>query len=198
MLLAFVAGLKSGTDKFHSDEYEFNRNTVFEARNFFQVPNRATYQQNDFGYTFGGPFYIPGHCSTDKTKTFFFFSEEWKRQIVPNDFNLQVPSIQERQGNFSDICPRADCPVNPATGSAFPNSQVTIDPNAQQLMQLLAPPNFGSGAQSFYISSPSYPTDWREELVRVDQNLTSTVRLMGFLEYGQPHSAVEHRELSGD
>lgn len=174
----FVADLKSGTDKFHGDAYEFNRNTVFDARNFFQVPNRATYNQNDFGYTFGGPFYIPGHYNTDKTKTFFFWSEEWKRQIVPNDFNVQVPSLQERQGNFSDVCPGSDCPINPATGSAFPGNQVTLDPNAQQLMALIAPPNFGSGAQSFFIDSPSYPTSWREELVRVDQNLTSNVRLM--------------------
>lgn len=174
----FIADLKSGSAQFHGDAYEFSRNTIFDARNFFELPNRGTYNQNDFGYTLGGPFYIPGHYNTDKTKTFFFWSEEWKRQIIPNDFNLQVPSIQERQGNFSDICPGSDCPINPATGSAFTGNQVTIDPNAQSLMPLIAAPNFGSGGQSFFIDSPSYPTDWREELIRVDQNLTPTVRLM--------------------
>jgi hypothetical protein len=142
------------------------------------VPNRGIYKQNDFGYTLGGPFYIPGHYNTDKSKTFFFWSEEWKRQIVPTDFDVQVPSIQERQGNFSDLCPGPDCPINPATSAAFPNNTVSIDPNAQNLMQMIAPPNFGSGAQSFYIGSPSYPTDWREELIRMDQNLTPKVRLM--------------------
>ena len=174
----FIADLKSGSSQFHGDAYEFNRNTVFDARNFFEVPNRGTYKQNDFGYTLGGPFYIPGHYNTSKTKTFFFWSEEWKRQIVPTDFNVQVPSVQERQGSFSDLCPGSDCPSIPGTSTAFPGNQVTIDPNAQSLLQLIAPPNFGSGAQSFYINSPSYPTDWREELVRVDQNLTSKVRLM--------------------
>lgn len=174
----FIADIKSGTDRFHGDVYEFNRNTIFDARNFFQVPNRGTYNQNDFGYTFGGPFYIPGHYNTDKSKTFFFWSEEWKRQIIPNDFNLQVPSTQERQGNFSDICPGADCPANPATGNPFPGNQVTVDPNAQEFLALISPPNFGSGAQSFFIDSPSYPTNWREELVRVDQNLTPKVRMM--------------------
>jgi len=174
----FIAELKSGSSQFHGNAYEFNRNTLFDARNFFQVPNRGVYKQNDFGYTFGGPFYIPGHYNTDKSKTFFFWSEEWKRQIVPTDFNLQVPSTDERQGNFSDLCPGVDCPVNPATGNPFPGNQVSIDPNAQTLMQLIAPPNFGSGAQSFYIASPSYPTSWREELIRVDQNITSKVRLM--------------------
>ncbi len=174
----FMADIKSGTSQFHGDAYEFNRNTVFDARNFFEIPNRGTYNQNDFGYTLGGPFYIPGHYNTDKSKTFFFWSEEWKRQDIPTDFNVQVPSLAERQGNFSDVCPGSDCPLNPATGQPFPGNTVTIDPNAQQLMQLLAPPNFGSGAQSFFIDSPSYPTDWREELIRVDQNITPKVRMM--------------------
>jgi hypothetical protein len=174
----FIADIKSGTDKFHGDAYEFNRNTDFDARNFFEVPNRGVYKQNDFGYTLGGPFYIPNHYNTGKNKTFFFWSEEWKRLIVPDDFNVQVPSLQERQGNFSDLCPGPDCPINPATGSPFAGNQVTIDPNAQALMQMISPPNFGSGAQSFFIDSPSYPTDWREELVRVDQNITPKVRLM--------------------
>lgn len=130
--------------------------------------------------------YIPGHYNTDKTKTFFFWSQEWRKEVNPNVFNVGVPSTGERQGDFSDVCPNpsnttspfADCPVDPSAGAYFPSNQVLVDPDAQALMQLISPPNFGSGALSFYLATPSYPTDWREELIRVDQNITPTVRMM--------------------
>ena len=51
---------KSGTSQFHGDAYEFLRNEDFNARNFFEQ-QRAPYKKNDFGYTLGGPFFIPGH-----------------------------------------------------------------------------------------------------------------------------------------
>ncbi|MGH9452931.1 MAG: carboxypeptidase regulatory-like domain-containing protein, partial [Terriglobia bacterium] len=184
-----VAVTKSGTNQFHGDVYEFVRNDAFNARNFFDG-NRPPYKKNDYGFTLGGPIYIPGHYNTQKDKTFFFWSEEWRKQLDPATFNPQVPSIQERQGNFSDLCPSGggpvdtktfpDCPLlNTSTRQPFPGNQVPIDPNAQFLMGLVPAPNFGSGATSFYLNSLSYPTNWREDLIRVDQNVSSKVRLMG-------------------
>src|SRR6185437_14893088 len=51
--------IKSGTSSFHGNVYEFVRNDAFNARNYFQstVP---PYKKNDYGYTIGGPVYIPG------------------------------------------------------------------------------------------------------------------------------------------
>jgi len=55
------------------------------------------YKKNDWGYTIGGPVFIPGHYNTGKDKTFFFFSEEWRRDRVPGqNFNVIVPSVAER------------------------------------------------------------------------------------------------------
>jgi hypothetical protein len=172
-----LAVTKSGTNRFHGDVYEFNRNDVFNARSFFDT-SRPPYKKNDFGYTFGGPFYIPGHYNTKKDKTFFFWSEEWRKEKSPDTFDVQVPSTAERGGDFSDLCPGSDCPINPATGQPFSGNQVAVDPNAQILLGLIPPPNSGSGASSFYLNTPSFPTNWREELVRVDQNITPTVRMM--------------------
>ena len=122
---------KSGTKDFHGDVFEFLRNDDFNARNYFSYtpPLVPEYKKNDFGGTIGGPVYIPHVYNTKKEKTFFFFSEEVRREIVPGGiFTGQVPSAQERLGNFSDVCPAAslasvvdttdypDCPVNPATG----------------------------------------------------------------------------------
>ncbi|MDE3178561.1 MAG: carboxypeptidase regulatory-like domain-containing protein, partial [Acidobacteriota bacterium] len=172
-----VAVTKSGTSQFHGDAYEFNRNEIFNARSFFDQ-GRPAYKKNDYGYTLGGPFYIPGHYNTNKTKTFFFWSQEWKKESAPNSFNNQVPSTAERQGDFSDVCPGTDCPIDPTTGLAFPGNKVPVDPNAQAEMAMIPTPNSGSGATSFYLASPSFPTSWRQELIRVDQNITPKVRMM--------------------
>ncbi len=172
-----VAVIKSGTSQFHGDAYEFNRNEIFNARSFFDV-GRPAYKKNDYGYTLGGPFYIPGHYNTDKTKTFFFWSEEWRKETNPTSFDVQVPSNLERQGDFSDVCPGTDCPIDPVTGAPFPGNQVAIDPNASAEMAMIPAPNSGSGALSFYRASESFPTSWRQELIRVDQNITPKVRMM--------------------
>jgi Carboxypeptidase regulatory-like domain/TonB-dependent Receptor Plug Domain len=180
--------IKSGTKSFHGDLFEFNRNTDYNARNFFQA-TRPEYIKNDFGYTIGGPIYIPGHYNTSKDKTFFFWSEEWRKEVVPGQtFNQQVPSTQEQQGNFSDVCPAGggavssaypDCPVNRLTGAYFPNNTVPIDPNAKAILALLPQPNVGSGTSSYYQAAPSQPTNWREELIRIDQNFNDNLRLFG-------------------
>ena len=177
---------KSGTREFHGDAFEFVRNDAFNARNFFQttVPE---YKKNDFGYTLGGPLFIPGFYNTKKEKTFFFWSEEWRREIVPGaTFNTQVPSAAERQGNFSDVCPAPgsavdrtafpDCPVNPKTGAYFPNNTVLVDPNAAALLTLMPQAH---APDNYYFAAPATPTHWREELIRVDQNFTDHLRLFG-------------------
>jgi hypothetical protein len=86
---------KSGSNQFHGMGFEFLRNTDLDARNFFS-PERAVYQQNQFGGMFGGPIV--------KNKIFFFTDYQATRQKQGVDTGLvQVPSLQERVGNFSGI-----------------------------------------------------------------------------------------------
>ncbi len=151
---------KSGTNQFHGDGYEFLRNEFFNARNFFdQTPKAPLYRRNDFGFTLGGPLFIPNHYNTGKDKTFFFVSEEFRYEKTPQDFNQAVPSLAERSGNFADVCPFAepgqngnpgqqvyfkrsaypDCPQKSASDTAgyvltYPGNQVPIDPNAAILL----------------------------------------------------------------
>ncbi len=102
---------KSGTKDFHGDVFEFVRNEDFNARNFFQ-PTRPVYKKNDYGFTIGGPVFIPKLYNTSRQKTFFFYSQEWRKDLVPGQtFNQQVPSNEERAGNFNDACPGPSCPV---------------------------------------------------------------------------------------
>src|ERR1700739_557447 len=74
---------KSGGSSFHGSAFEYLRNDFFNANEFFNNTNalpRPPYKKHDFGYTIGGPVYIPHHYNSDKKKTFFFFSEEWRRE----------------------------------------------------------------------------------------------------------------------
>ena len=174
---------KSGTKAFHGDAYEFVRNDIFNATTF---PNSAPlpYKKNDFGYTVGGPVYIPGVYNKGKDKTFFFWSQEWRRDRVPGSLgSVTVPSLAERGGDFTDLCPDpnasfADCPLQPAgfpnPGQPFPSNQVPIDPvNAPALMAEIPKPTLGTNTWN---QSPTLPTDWREELLRIDHNINSKTR----------------------
>jgi len=178
---------KSGTSRFHGDLYEFVRNDFFNATPEFQTSPPA-YKKNDFGFTIGGPVFIPGHYNTEKQKTFFFWSEEWRRDIVPGAtfFNTTtVPTVAERAGDFNDVCPAAgsavnttgfpNCPVDTQTGGYFPGNQVPIaNPTIVNALEALIPtPNIGTN--TWYLP-PSLPTHWREELFRIDHNINDKVR----------------------
>lgn len=167
---------KSGTKDFHGDLAYFVRNEDFNARNFFDT-ERPEYRKQDYGFTLGGPIYIPKKFNADKEKLFFFYSQEWRKEKLPGQtFNTQVPSDLQRNGDFSELCPGPDCPMDPDTGAPFPNNIVTVDPNAKALLTLIPSPNFGSGAASYYRASPAEQTNWREELARVDYNISSKYR----------------------
>src|SRR5207253_3954158 len=176
---------KSGTSHFHGDVYEFVRNDAFNARNFFQdrVPE---YKKNDYGYTIGGPFYIPRVYNEDKSKTFFFWSQEWRKDVVPGiNFNTPVPSLAERNGDFSELCPNPatgaiiDCPIDPTSGSFFPGNQVPVDPNAVPMLAMIPPPTSGQPGDFIFNASPAQHTNWRQELIRVDQNIGTKWRGSG-------------------
>src|SRR5580692_5075280 len=178
---------KSGTPEFHGSGYEFIRNEMFNARNFFdQTKEAPLYRRNDFGFTLGGPIFIPHLYNTNKQKTFFFFSQEFRYEKTPVAYNQAVPSMAERAGDFSDVCPAdkefgittqnkpqyPDCPVvafSKSNGTysrshyngppiAAATDQLPIDPLAQALLatNLLPAPNAVTGCNST-VSSPSNP-----------------------------------------
>jgi hypothetical protein len=182
---------KSGTSSFHGSAFEYNRNEFFKAKSWEEgaTPSakKAPYKKNDYGYTFGGPIYIPGHYNADKKKTFFFWSEEWRKESSSTTIFQRVPSDAERGGNFSDLCPdnetptsNADCP----TGALVSGNKVVPTATGTALLALIPHANTtdgtpGSATGSFPAVSEtvSSPTTWREELIRVDHNLTDNYRL---------------------
>ena len=197
-----LATTKAGTNQFHGVAYEFIRNEFFNARNYFDETTKAPlYRRNDFGGAIGGPLYIPGLFNTNKDKTYFFFSEEFRFERTPTDFNQAVPSLAERTGNFSDLCPFVlpglqadfarsaypDCPAfgidqNTGKPETFPGNQVPIDPNAQAILGtgIIPAPDATGGCTttegSCFNAAVSPSTYWREELFRIDHNITPNMR----------------------
>ncbi len=84
---------KSGTNGLHGDIYEYFRNTVLDAKNYFDVAGRPQWNQNQYGGTLGGPI--------KKDRSFFFFSYEGRRirEGITGE-QVNVPTAAERTGNF--------------------------------------------------------------------------------------------------
>lgn len=144
-----IVTTKSGTDTLHGSLYEFFRNEALNAKGYFDVTNGPPlYRRNDFGGTIGGPVVIP-HVYNGKVKTHFFFSEEARLEKDPYAYRQAVPSLSERNGDFSDVCPAvangttttfsrakyADCPdatlggLNGTVPTTFPSNQLTYNSN---------------------------------------------------------------------
>jgi hypothetical protein len=97
---------KSGTNEFHGSAYEFLRNKVLNANNFFNNRTgvaRPPFTQNQFGGTVGGP--------VVKDKTFFFFGYEGFRQRQGQSYLLSVPTNDWRNGIFSNLRSASGAPI---------------------------------------------------------------------------------------
>jgi hypothetical protein len=113
------AVIKSGTNQFHGDAYEFFRNDDLDARNAFDEFGRQEYQQNQFGATFGGPII--------KDRLFFFGDYEGLRieQALPQ--LVLVPTPAEIGGNFSSFL--TNTPAMAVNANGNPTNQVAVDCN---------------------------------------------------------------------
>ncbi len=194
-----IVTTKSGTDKYHGSLYEFIRNEMFNAKGYFDVGNRAPlYRRQDFGGTIGGPLSIP-HVYDAKGRTHFFFSEEARLEKDPYAYHQAVPSLAERNGDFSAVCPtttpyfaRAQYPDCPSSGvtlnqldamTSMRTTQGTLNRNALAILGtgIIPIPNATSGCnstgESCYNTDVSLPTYWREELFHIDHTLNEKNQL---------------------
>ena len=112
--------IKSGTNHFHGDLFEFLRNSALDARNYFTpspLPQNIL-KQNQYGATLGGP--------VRRDKTFFFLSYEGIRSIQDSPGTAVVLTPQQRSGNFSASSTQIINPINgqPYSGNIIPPSQL--------------------------------------------------------------------------
>jgi hypothetical protein len=109
---------RSGTNRFHGSLYEFVRNDIFDANDWFnnQAGNpRPAHRENDFGGTIGGPIV--------KNRTFFFFDYEGQRFRRFGQRFIGVPTTAEKSGDFGVLCT--------SKGASFDSSGLCSDPTGQ-------------------------------------------------------------------
>ena len=158
---------KGGTREFHGSAYEFVRNQRFDARSFFDRNDPAPLEFNNPGYTIGGPVSFRSF-NPDRTKLFFFFSQDWKLtdQGVTNVGT--VPTLEERNGDFRNSTLAA--PRDPNTGQPFADRTIPasrFSPNGRALLTAYPSPNFAGPGGNFAVTGTN-ETRSREEVARID------------------------------
>jgi len=153
--------IKSGTNHYHGDVFEFFRNTVLDARNYFNIPKagptgqKAPLRQNEFGATFGGPLF-PRQANP---KTFFFADYAGKRFAQGQNFLSSVPVVNVTAAGYdftnyftqnpklviknplnSAITYTAANPIIPAGTAGLDQTGINI----LKLYQKYAQPNYGA------------------------------------------------------
>lgn len=203
--MSFVS--KSGTNDLHGTAYEFLRNDALDARRFFER-RRAVYRQNDFGFTVGGPVYIP-KVYDGRNKTFFFVAGEFFRNRVgasPNFLSVAPKEFYDGDlRNWVDAQGRQIPIYDPATTTRdasgrfvrqpFANNQIPaarFDPTARKLFELgqLALPNRSGltpGTSDYvrnnFVEQGTLLSPWDKFSVKGDHNLSERHRISGYYGY---------------
>jgi hypothetical protein len=193
--------MKRGGNQLHGSLFEFVRNDLFDASNYFDASGqKSELRRNQFGATVGGPVVIP-HLYNGHDKTFFFTSWESYRQLQGSDTIGTVPSLLERGNNSPD-------PTHPsvaydyglgyldfsqsfnvnsgkmlaATGKnalklkagATPNNQIPlslVDPVARQLLNFMPLPNLTGFGGNNYRAYAVSPSQWDNVVIKIDQQI---------------------------
>jgi Carboxypeptidase regulatory-like domain/TonB-dependent Receptor Plug Domain len=187
---------RSGTNTFHGGAYEFFRSDLFAANNFFNNLNglaRPPLRYNNFGFTIGGPVIIP---RLYRKKTFFFFSQEWRRVINYSTFtSSRVPTREELQGTFTTpVCtkpiidPVSQLCVGPTT------TQITdIDPTAAAYIQDIYSKLPAPGPDGSFSFTGRNLFDFGEENLKIDHIFSP--KLSAFFKY--THDSIPTEEPGG-
>jgi hypothetical protein len=192
--------VKSGTNSFHGSLHEFWRNDHLEANNFFNNragEKKARQRYHMFGATAGGPLYIP-KIYNGTNRTFIFGSWESVRQSDPTTALTTVPTLKQREGDFSEtydgrgrflpifdpFSTRPD-PSRPGNflRDAFPGNRIPqsrMDPVSLKILPMYGLPNQPGvplSAEENFFWSDSSPDNYDAFIVRGDHNISDAQRL---------------------
>lgn len=206
--------IKSGSRHFHGSAWEYNRNDALNSWGYFlkqtKLANpstkKAELRYNAFGFNIGGPV----EFKSAAPKTFFFYNQEWRRQINGGAIHNQVPtramfgfgSSGTTVSNDPDMTgmglniyvPQTTDPaaiakfaaVGLTPGQQFPNNKIPlalVDSTAKAYLAAgyMLPPNDAAGV--YYNSGANTNTFYREEIARVDHQFNEKFTVFGHLIY---------------
>jgi hypothetical protein len=185
---------KSGSNNLHGEAYEYLRNKVLDANDFFlnrAGQQRPPFTQNQFGANAGGPLWVP-HLYDGRDKTFWFFSWEGFRLRTGTAFTTTVPTPAEEAGNFSNItapikdpcggtvtgpvgCPGYTGPATPFPGNIIPAGR--LNPTSLALLKYFPGANTAGQLGADGVTTQNFTTatsgggNQNQVVGRLDQNL---------------------------
>ena len=201
--------LKSGTQHFHGQLFEFNRNAAYDANNYFNkqtnpITQRTKLNYNIYGFNIGGPLFIPKVYNTNRNKTFFFWNEEWRKLVQGSspsqaatlpaqDFPVAGQALAYVAPAFAPttklVVPTVADPAYNAKlaalgltpGSPFPNDTIPA-----ALIDPNAIAYFGTGLvplpnldNGFRVSSANQPISVRDDVLRIDHRFNDKWQVLG-------------------
>lgn len=189
------ASIKSGTNEFHGDVWEYLRNDVFDANSYFNNLNgdpRAFYKQNQFGFTAGGPIV--------RNRTFFFgdyqrsifHTQDTQYSTVPTPLMKGQSSSEPGVFDFRELNNTPLATVVPSQSGCIVGTTVLarcVDPVGLKLFQAYPDPNIpsqvalagkdGSFGQTNYQYVFPQPTDLWSMDAKIDQTINDRNRIYG-------------------
>lgn len=178
---------RSGTNDLHGGAFEFARNRVFNARNFF-ARERDFLKRNQFGAFGGGPVVLPGYDG--RNKTFFFLGWQGTRiRNRANDVTAFAPTTAQRNGDFSSLLSGSNPvflrdPLKTGTCNAadktacFPNNQIPtsrFDPASVNVLKFV--PQVGGDGRLVFGRNIAQELD--QGVAKIDHKLTEKDQISG-------------------
>ena len=196
---------KGGTQFIQGEVYEYLRNRVFNANDFFlnrDLKPRPPWVQNQFGADAGGPLRLRACCGSNRT--FWFTSGEGFRLRTGSPFTATMPTPEERNGDFSALsaslmdpcaqsplnaqgaCPASSMPPAPFSNNTIP--AIRINPTSNALLNLWPLPNAPgiitpSGTFNNFNTVANTGGNQNQIVARVDQDVTEKQKFFARFSY---------------
>jgi Carboxypeptidase regulatory-like domain/TonB dependent receptor len=167
---------RSGASGFHGSFFEFVRNSAFDARNFFDHPTPAypgripPFRRNEFGFTNGGPVYIP-HLYDGRKRTFYFAEYQGFRQVLGTTQVMPVPTATQRpSGGPNIVSDTVSLPDGTTDSLAIP-----VNPSIAAILARYPLPNLptGSFGANTYATASKVTTNADQFSLRIDHKLSA-------------------------
>lgn len=180
---------KSGTNEIHGDAFEFLRNSVFDANDWFSNhvgKSIPIFRMNQFGGVLGGPVVFP-KIYNGRGRTFFFGSYEGTRRAKGSSYTATVPTDAQKNGDFSGVGVNIFNPFNynsttgartQFAGNKIPSNM--FDPVALAIQKYFPEPNVpGAGLTNNYYHATPIVVNQDTYSGRIDRNVTDAYKLFG-------------------
>ena len=204
---------KSGTSTYHGTAYEFLRNDKLDAKNYAFTsarPPKDPFKWNQYGFTLGGPVFIPKILKS-RERLFFMSNYESFRQRRNVQAVFDLPSAAMRTGDFSELLSKGIVIYNPATRVVNADGTVTADPftgnkipDAQinsiskKLLEFYPAPNLpnANNVRNHQIAQ-SRPVNKDQFILRMDFNESSNSQWFGRYSWGDENALNQGLALNG-